>query len=186
MRAQLSGGAGAKIRIDPRKSHAQIGFVACPLVCRGNAVSRVRGKASSPSQDHDGRTRRRECGYLAPHSRFLLGQITPRLSEDHITRSYWPRDFSANARVAFRRPAMKIDKYDTLSLVGVSLVGVSECSEVDKSPSRTATSRLGLLAPRERLTPREHLTPRDISSEANSNRCGDSDAQNLRAHQRNS
>ena len=192
MRAQLSGGAGAKIRIDPRKSHAQIGFVACPLVCRGNAVSRVRGKTSSPSQDHDHRTRRPKCGYLAPHSRFLLGQITPRLSEDHITRSYWPRDFSADARVAFRRPGVKIDNYDTLSLTTHCLwlaclwLASQSAREVDKSPSRTATSRLGLLAPRERLTPREHLTPRDISSEANSNRCGDSDAQNLRTHQRNS
>jgi len=71
-------------------------------------------KASSPSQDHDGRTRRPKCRYLAPHSRFLLGQITPRLSDDHITRSYWPRDFSADARVAFRKQRMKIGNYDTI------------------------------------------------------------------------
>jgi hypothetical protein len=114
MRAQLSGGEGAKIRIDPRKSHAQTCFVACPLVCRGNAVARVRGKASSPSQDHDGRTRRPKCGYLAPHSRFLLGQIAPRLSDNHITRSYWPRDFFADARAAFRIQRMKIGNYDTI------------------------------------------------------------------------
>jgi hypothetical protein len=186
MRAQLSGGAGATIRIDPRRSHAQTCFVACPLVCRGNAVARVRGKASSPSQDHDGRTRRPKCGYLAPHSRFLLGQITPRLSDDHITRSYWPRDFFC--RCAGRIPNT-MDENRQLRLNcpwSTSLLGASDGSEVDKSPSRTATSRLGLLAPRERLTPREHLTPRDISSEANSNRCGDSDAEILRTHQHNS